>query len=63
MRLLLKYCIYCASAPSLHTYTLYPYILRFDSLQFSVDCPMVPAVPARRVSHDLTLLCEVRRPR
>jgi len=35
-------------------------LVRFDSLQF---CPTAPALPARRVSCDLMLLREVRRPR
>ena len=30
-------------------------LLVFDSLQFSVDCPTAPALPARRVSRKLTL--------
>ena len=38
-------------------------LLGFDSLQFSVDCPTAPALPARRDSRDLMLSCEVRRPR
>ena len=31
-------------------------LLGFDSLQFSVNCPTAPALPARRVSWNLTLL-------
>ena len=41
-------------------WVLYYMLLGIDSLQF---CPTAPALPARRVSHNLTLLCEVRRPR
>ena len=42
---------------------LFYVLLGFDSLQYSVDCPTTPALPARRVSCDLTLSREVRRPR
>ena len=38
-------------------------LLGFDSLQFSVDCPTAPALPTRRVTCNLMLLGEVRRPR
>ena len=38
-------------------------LLGFDSLQFSVDCPMAPALHTRRVTRDLVLSCEIRRPR
>ena len=31
------------------------FFLGFDSLQFSVNCPTTPALPARRVSCDLAL--------
>ena len=44
-------------------WVLFYMLLGFDSLQFNVDCPMAPALPARRVNCDLTLSCEVRRPR
>ena len=44
-------------------WVLFYTLLEFDSLQFSVDCPTVPALPAWRVSRDLTLSHEVRRPR
>ena len=37
-------------------------LLGFDSLQFSVDCPMAAALPARRVSRDLTLSLKVKGP-
>ena len=33
---------------------LFYMLLRFDNLQFSVDCPMAPVHPTRRVSDNLT---------
>ena len=30
-------------------------LLELDSLQFSVDCPMAPALPVRMVTRDLML--------
>ena len=59
----------CFKAISLKKYTDYAeesahalcrFFLGFDGLQFSVDCPTAPALPARRVSRDLTLSREVR---
>ena len=38
-------------------------LLVFDSLQLSVNYPTASAFPARRVSRDLTLSREIRRPR
>ena len=38
-------------------------LLGFDSLQFSVDCPTVPAPSRKRESRDLMLSRELRRPR
>ena len=38
-------------------------LLRFDSLQLSVDCPTAPALPTRRDSCDLMLSHKVRKPR
>ena len=42
---------------------LFYMLLGFDSLQFSVDCPTAPVLPTRRVTRDLVLSCEIRRPR
>ena len=38
-------------------------LLVFDSLQLSVNYPTASAFLTRRVSHDLTLSCKIRRPR
>ena len=44
-------------------WVLFYTLLRFGSLQFSVNCPKAPALPAKRDSHDFVLSCKVRRPR
>ena len=43
---------------------LFYMLLGLDNLQFSVDCPIatVTVLPTRRVSHNLALSREVRRP-